>query len=69
MHGLCVSPFTGSFKLYCTQKGQNSILSAIGLRCMGILSCFSAILTKGKNFCEFSFAFLDEEALPEWNIF
>ena len=37
-------------------------------RCIGIPSYFPAIFTKGNNFCDFLFAFLDDEALQKWGL-
>ena len=34
-------------------------------RCMGIQLCFSAIFTKGNNFCNFLFASHDNVAFPK----
>ena len=36
------------------------------LRCMGLLPYFSAIFTKGNNFCDFLSASLDKGAHPEY---
>ena len=45
-----------------------AFLSALGLRCMGIPPCFSTIVTKGNNFCDFMFAYLDIEAFTKWGL-
>ena len=38
----------------------------LSLRCMDTLPCFTVTFSEGDNFCDFLFAFLDKEALPEW---
>ena len=38
------------------------------LMCMGALSCFPAISTKGDNFCDFLFGSLDDIALQKWGL-
>ena len=35
------------------------------IKCMGMPSWFSTIFTKGNNFCDFLFAFLDNVAFPK----
>ena len=35
------------------------------LRCMGTPPCLSATFSKGNNFCDFQFAFLDHAALEK----
>ena len=37
----------------------------VKLRLMGTPPCFSAIFTKGNNFCDFLFAFRDEKSPSE----
>ena len=38
------------------------------LRCMGTPPSYSAMLSKGDNFCEFLFAYLEDEVFPKWGL-
>ena len=39
------------------------------MRCMGKLSSFSAIFTKGNNFCDFLLVSLADEAFPRGGLY
>ena len=38
------------------------------LRCIGTPPSHSAMLTKGDNFRDFLFAYLDDEVFPKWGL-
>ena len=52
-------------------KGQSLLLKSVMyivvpfLRCLGAPPCFLAVFAKDNNFCDFLFASLKGEALPE----
>ena len=47
------------------ERKQCRCRSDFSFRCMDTPLCFSAIFTKGNNFCHFLFAFLDNAALSK----